>query len=218
MGIKRSPPYNGCSFCGNFLPGFQPQRVVHNSLYWWNQCIRTRAIFRVILGSGGTFSGSNVSACCNSSQVSFVLLATLSVFFVSCVCMVLYEFVRNMYAELATMVFQDCIVPNSSPKWNCQTTKKFFRILQAPQRQIQWYTKEVNIPHPGELKPSSEMLSKVNHSEVLHHFGPKQRFYLFDINIYNSADHLVRETFKSTMYEHVFPVDFFSLRSLFFRG
>lgn len=59
------------------------------------------------------------------------------------------------------------------------------------------------------------MLSKVNHSEVLHHFGPKQRFYLFDINIYNSADHLVRETFKSTMYEHVFPVDFFSLRSLF---
>ena len=166
--------------------------------------------------------------------------------------MVLNEFVRNMYAELATVVFQDCIVPNSSPKWNCQTikwffslwqapqrqiqwytkdcivlnsspkwncqtTKRFLRIWQAPQRQIQWYTKEVNIPRLGELKPSSEMPSKVNHSEVLHHFGPKQRFYLFDINIYNSADHLVRETFKSTMYEHVFPVDFFSKES-FFRG
>ena len=62
------------------------------------------------------------------------------------------------------------------------------------------------------------MLSKVNHSEVLHQFGPKQRFYLFDINIYNSADHLVRETFKSTMYEHVFPVDFFSFKESFFRG
>ena len=59
------------------------------------------------------------------------------------------------------------------------------------------------------------MPSKVNHSEVLHHFCPKQCLCLFDINIYNSANHLVRETFKSTMHEHVFPMDFFSLRSLF---